>query len=167
MAKADLEVIVACLRRARRAVLGVTLSTIAITLFFGASVYYREGASEAVVALGTAVLVGAVLSLLFLLKKARVESSRIYRLLNKEPEQIAWVYDVATRKRLRRQEHRELRTVRFHLKNGRYCHLRGVQADEIAQVMDAIKACAPEARIGYSEELDQQYRDNPDLMLDD
>lgn len=167
MANADLEVVVACLRRARRAVLGVTLSTVAITLVFGASVYYREGASESVVALGTAVLVGAVLSLLFLLKKARVESSTIYRLLKKSPEKIVWVYDVATRKRLRRKEHPELRTVRFHLKNGRYCHLRGVQPDEIDNVMAAIKACAPEARIGYSEELDKQYRDNPEFLLDD
>ena len=165
MVDPDLTMIAASLRRVRTGIAclaGGSLFFFFLTAGIGLS---QRKPAPAVIGIGGAAAVSSLIALGFFWHYAQIESVPVYRVLRDSPEEIVWVYEGSTRYRVNSVPTSTECWVGIHLKNGKGLQLRSVHPADVPAVLETIQRRAPQAVMGYSEAIAQQYLKDPRSLI--
>ena len=161
----DLSIIAYCLRRTRRGLLKLSLGSLTIAVIFAVVGLVTGEASPPVVGIGGAAVFITIVTLIFLLRNMRIESSPIYKMLRESPERIVWIYTQEMTNRILWINLATYYNIHLHLDDGRSLRLQSVPAKYIEEVMDVIEGRATSATFGYSPQAEISYKKDPESLL--
>ena len=161
----DLSIIAYCLRRVRGGLLKLSLGGLAVAIFSAVVGLVLGEASSPVIGIGGAAVFITLVSLIFLLRNVKIESSPIYRMLRETPERIVWIYTQAMTNRILWIQLSTYYNVHLHLDDGRLIRLQSVPTNYIEEVMDVIEGQAPAATFGYSSQAETSFKKDPKSLI--
>jgi hypothetical protein len=141
----DLEFITHLFKRNKRAMLVMTLVFALVAIIIGLIVSNKPAA----IGLGVAGGVASIICLVLYFRASSVYAS-LYPILQDHPERINLVYTTGMRYSTLGQELSRENIVGIRLENGRTFLLRSLRPHEVAKVLEILKRCAPQAKIGQA-----------------
>jgi hypothetical protein len=159
----DLEIIARCLRRARLIAGGLfavsLLATAAAAWLWQAGLFGKGQESQlfGAVMVGSLLVIDAKLGILFG-RRAAIEASSVYRLLQNHPGQVLWTFPTVLRTSVLGTDIEAEHIIIVCTGDARIERIRGVRKKDLPSVLPAVRRLTPQAYYGLNENNRRRYK---------